>query len=187
MYDVETERLYLRPLEPEDLDVYYERIFADPEVTRVLPSGQPVPRETFDARIYHVLMEPWEHHGFGPWIVVHKADDEVIGHCGLRYWPDSPEVELFYALGRSWWGRGLATEGARASLRFGFEQLGLDSIMAAAKVDNLASRRVLAKIGMRFEGTFPFLGLEAARYGISRGELPVDGSAYRAIAWSREP
>jgi ribosomal-protein-alanine N-acetyltransferase len=182
MYELDTARLHLRPLEPGDLDDYYRRIFADPEVMRGLPSGKPVPRESFDGRIRQVMLGPWEEHGFGPWIVVHRADGRVIGHCGLRHWDELSGVEVFYALARSYWGAGLATEGARASLRFGFEHLGLERIVAAAKADNLASRRVLEKIGMTFERTDQVLGIEGARYAITRAEFADDGSPYRLIA-----
>lgn len=180
MIDLETARLHLRPLEPEDLDDYYARIFADPEVMRTL-TGQPIPRDGWDERVQKHFGEHWERHGFGPWIVVHKEDQQVIGHCGLRFWPDSPEVEVFYSLARAYWGRGLATEGARASLRFGFEHLGLDYIMAGARVENVASRRVLEKIGMTYERPFTFMGFDVVRYGIARQDFRDDGSFYRLI------
>jgi ribosomal-protein-alanine N-acetyltransferase len=180
VYEVETARLHLRPLEPRDLDDYYERIFADPEVMRTL-SGKPVPREAFDARIPQMMLGPWEERGFGPWIAVHREDGQVIGHCGVRYWDELGGVEVFYALARPYWGRGLATEGARASLRFGFEHLGIERIVAATRVDNLASRRVLEKIGMTFERTLKILGFEAVRYSISREDFVDDGSPYGLI------
>lgn len=167
---VETARLILRRLVPADLDDYYRRVFADAEVMRTLPPAAPLARAEFDARAPRMMIDHWEQHGFGPWVVVHKADRQVIGHCGLRYWPDTPDVEVLYAIGRDYWGRGLATEGARASLRYGFETLRLPRIIAAAFADNLASRRVLEKIGLRRERTFEFAGREAIGYAIGRGE-----------------
>jgi ribosomal-protein-alanine N-acetyltransferase len=118
-----------------------------------------------------MMVGHWTRHGFGPWVVIHEADGELIGHCGLRYWPDSPDVEVLYALDRRHWGRGFATEAARASLRHGFEALALDRIIAAAFLDNPASRRVLEKIGMRQERTFAFAGREAAGYALTRAEF----------------
>jgi len=180
MIELETARLLLRPLETRDLDDYYTRIFADPAVMRSL-TGQPIARDGWDERVQQHFGEHWHRHGFGPWIAVHKEDRQVIGHCGVRFWPDSPEVEVFYALAHDYWGRGLATEGARASVRFGFEHLGLDYVMAGARVDNIASRRVMEKIGMTFERNFGFLGYDCARYGIAQQDFTDDGSPYRLI------
>jgi ribosomal-protein-alanine N-acetyltransferase len=168
MHAIETERLYLRRFEDTDRDAYYQRIYADPEVMRTLPAGKPIAREDFDSRVTRLMVDHWCQHGFGPWVVVHKADQSVIGHCGLKYWPDSLDVEVFYALAKPYWGQGLATEGARASLRYGFEERELDHIIAAAFVDNLASRRVLEKIGMTYTGETMFTGLTVAGYRIDR-------------------
>jgi len=167
---VETERLYLRRFEDTDRDAYYQCIYADPEVMRTLPAGKPIAREDFDSRVTRLMVAHWREHGFGPWVVVHKADQTLIGHCGLTYWPDSPDVEVFYALAKPYWRKGLATEGARASLRYGFEERGLDHIIAAAFVDNIASRRVLEKIGMTYTGETTFTGLTVAGYVIKRDE-----------------
>lgn len=171
MAAIETERLLMRRFEPADRDAYYRRIYGDPEVMRTLPSQRALSLDEFEARMPAVMVDHWETHGFGPFIVVHKLDREVIGHCGLRYWPDSTDVEVLYALDRRYWGRGLATEGAAASLRFGFERLDLARIIAAALVDNRASRRVLEKLGMHHERDAPFHGLDAAWYAIAREEF----------------
>lgn len=178
---VETARLLLRRLVPADLDAYYAQIHADPEVMRTLPPLRPLTREEFETRVPPIMIGHWERHGFGPWAVVDRADGRLLGHCGLRYWPDSPDVEVLYALGRSAWGRGLATEGARASLRFGFETLGLDRIIAAAFVHNAASRRVIARLGLREERRFEFLGRPAVGYAITRAEHRPAPDAYRLL------
>ena len=114
------------------------------------------------------MVEHWAVHGFGPWAVIHKPDNQFIGHPGLRYWPGSSDVEVLYAVARRYWGKGLATEGARASLRYGFEHLKLERVMAVALVDNDASRRGLEKIRLRYEKTFQFHGLAVAGYSLSR-------------------
>ncbi len=168
MATVETERLYLRRLRASDRDAYYQGIYADPAVMQTLPAGKPIAREDFEARVTALMIDHWQVHGFGPWVVVQKSDETVIGHCGLKYWPDTPDVEVFYALAKPYWGQGLATEGARASLRYGFEVCELDQIIAAAFVDNAGSRRVLEKIGMVYEGEMVFAGRTAARYVVRR-------------------
>ncbi|ETX00263.1 MAG: hypothetical protein ETSY1_11895 [Candidatus Entotheonella factor] len=167
---VETERLYLRRFEDTDRDAYYQCIYADPEVMKTLPAGKPIARADFEARVTRLMVDHWREHGFGPWVVVHKADEVLIGHCGLKYWPVSPDVEVLYALARPYWGQGLATEGARASLRCGFEVLELDHVIAGAFVSNVASRRVLEKLGMTYTGEMTFAGLTVAGYRIRREE-----------------
>jgi ribosomal-protein-alanine N-acetyltransferase len=127
------------------------------------------------------MVEHWTEHGFGPWVVIHKPDQQLIGHCGLRYWPGSSDIEVLYALDKHYWGQGLATEGARASLRYGFEHLHLERIMAAALVENQASRRVLEKIGMQYEKNFQFRGLAAAGYSLSRVDYRLDEAPYRLV------
>jgi ribosomal-protein-alanine N-acetyltransferase len=181
MASVETARLLLRRLQPSDMDAYYQCIYADPDVMRTLPPQGPITRAAFDTRAPMVMVQHWEQHGFGPWVVIHQADQQLIGHCGLRYWPDSSDVEVLYALARPYWGQGLATEGAGASLRYGFEHLGLQRIMAAAMVHNVASRRVLEKIGLRFEKYFRFGDLEAAGYEILRGDYTPTDAPYRLV------
>jgi ribosomal-protein-alanine N-acetyltransferase len=176
MNGLETERLYLRRFDDTDRDAYYQRIYADPEVMKTLPAGKPIAREDFEKRVDRLMVDHWQRHGFGPWVVVHKADQTLIGHCGLKYWPDSPDVEVFYALAKPYWGQGLATEGARASLRYGFETRRLDHIIAAAFVDNVASRRVLEKIGMIYTGETTFAGLTVAGYLIRREAYMLSSS-----------
>jgi RimJ/RimL family protein N-acetyltransferase len=181
MAAVETARLYLRCLQATDLDDYYQRIYADPDVMRTLLPLGPISRAEFDTRVPTFMVEHWAVHGFGPWAVIHKPDNQFIGHCGLRYWPGSSDVEVLYALAKRYWGKGLATEGARASLRYGFEHLKLKRIMAAALVDNNASRRVLEKIGLRYEKTFQFHDLAVAGYSLSRADYRADDAQYRLV------
>jgi RimJ/RimL family protein N-acetyltransferase len=181
MTAVETTRLYLRRLQPTDLDDYYQRIYADADVMRALPPRGPISREAFEARVPTVMVAHWETHGFGPWVVIHKADQQLIGHCGLRYWPNTADVEVLYALDKRYWGKGLATEGASASLRYGFEQLCLERIIAAAAVDNQASRRVLEKIGLQYEKNFRFGELDVAGYVVTRADYTPGEAPYRLV------
>ena len=118
--------------------------------------------------------------------MIHKPDNQFIGHCGLRYWPGLSDVEVLYTFARRYWGQGLATEGARASLRYGFEHLKLERIMAAALVDNHASRRVLEKIGLRYDNTFQFQCLAVAGYRLSGTDYRVDDTQYRLVVSADE-
>ena len=103
--ELETERLVLRSFTPADLDVYVERIFADPEVTRFLPKRDIPPRQRAE-RVFKYFDEHWQKHGFGDWAVTGKADGQRIGHCGLNFVTESDEVEVEYSLAKAYWGGG---------------------------------------------------------------------------------
>lgn len=83
-----------------------------------------------------------------------------------------------YGLARPYWGRGYATEAVRASIRYGFEAVGLESIAAVTRVENLASQRVMQKAGMKYEGRLVFLGFDYVSYAISRRDFRPDDSLY---------
>lgn len=166
--EVRTERLLLRRFAEADLDAWHRAVFADPDVMRFLPPRAPVPRGEMADRLRRIN-DHWVSHGFGVWGVVLPERDEVIGHCGLRSveeWPG--DVEVLYALGRPWWGNGYATEAARASVRLGFERLGLPRIVGFALPENAASRRVLEKAGMRLRGETRLFDLDLVWYSVAR-------------------
>lgn len=152
----------------EDLDAA-ARICADPEVMRLYETGQPWSRE----RTQEMIAQRIEHereHGFSLWAAALQDTGEIIGHCGLIDCPDSGEIEISYALAREHWGKGLATELARATLDHGLRVLGLGRIAAAVYPENAASIRVLEKIGMHFERTFEQYGVELRMYVVERDQ-----------------
>jgi RimJ/RimL family protein N-acetyltransferase len=151
---IETDRLLLRPWRPaEDLDAL-AALNADPAVMRWVAPNRPLRREEtadfLDRAIRH-----WDEHGFGLWALVprREAGAGCVGFAGLAipsFLPAVlPAVEVGWRLAPAWWGRGLATEAARASLQFGFERLELRSIVSIVDEGNAASLRVAEKLGMR--------------------------------------
>jgi [ribosomal protein S5]-alanine N-acetyltransferase len=148
------------------MDAYYQALFADPEVMRYLPGGQPLPRERLDGLVDRSHGH-WNEHGYGVWVVCHGADGPVIGQCGLRYIDEVEETELLYAYSKPSWGKGLATEAARATLTFGFEQTPLKRIVAYAVPANIASTRIMQKLGMTYEAAELLWDLGLVRYAIS--------------------
>jgi RimJ/RimL family protein N-acetyltransferase len=101
------------------------------------------------------------------WAAEEKADGALIGRIGLLYykdWPEGDKTEVAWLLERSYWGRGLATEGALASLRYGFEKLGLERIISIALPRNIASRRVMEKAGLTFRGEIRWRGFDVVWY-----------------------
>ena len=146
--EIETERLLLRAFTPDDFEAF-AAMRADAEVMRFI--GQAGPRTREQAREWLEENERgWIETRFGIWAVVEKANGELAGWCGLARLDGTEEVEVGYGLGRRAWGRGLATEAARASLRYGFERLGLRRIVAVVYPANHASRHVVEKLGLRY-------------------------------------
>ena len=112
------------------------------------------------------FIDEWQERGFGPWAVIEKASQNLLGHCGLRYLPEFDAVEVLYALDDSAWGKEVATEAAMASLNFGFTQLNLERIIALALPENGASRRVMEKISLQYVKMTMFKGYEVVFYEI---------------------
>src|SRR5436190_7169991 len=119
-----------------DLAEWHRLVFSDPEVMRYLPSGVPVPMER-TAEVHGRWEEAWATRGLAPWGLELLETGRLVGHCGLRHVEELPgEVEVLYALGREHWGAGYATEAAGASLRYGFDRVGLERILAFAMPPN---------------------------------------------------
>jgi RimJ/RimL family protein N-acetyltransferase len=145
---IETERLLLRDWRPSDA-APFAALNADPEVARYL--GGPMSRDASDELLTRIRSH-WREHDFGLYAVEVKNSGEFIGFIGLAipsFLPDVlPAVEVGWRLARGHWGRGYATEGARASLAYGFGELGLRQIIALIDPRNTASIRVAERLGM---------------------------------------
>jgi RimJ/RimL family protein N-acetyltransferase len=176
MDEIETERLRLRRFTPGDLEAFCS-LLGDPDVVRYLPAraGAAFSREESEALLYNAI-ESWTKYGFSRWAVIHKHHAKVIGLCGWRRFDGTPE--LLYILQKDYWGMGLATEAAKACLRYGFEQLEFDRVVAFTKQENRASRQVLQKIGMDYEGVVFHTGVEVAGYSITKETFFPDDSRY---------
>lgn len=148
---LETERLLLRRFTPADVDRLVE-LDSDPEVMRYLNGGVPTPRELVEQQILPEFLREYERFdGLGVWAAIEKGTGSFLGWFAFHPSRDgSPtDVSLGYRLRRSSWGRGYATEGARALVRKGFAELGVRRVSATTYQDNAASRRVMEKLGMR--------------------------------------
>lgn len=145
---IETARLILRPWRPSDLEPWVA-MNADPEVMRYFPAVQT--REESEAMMGRVQAHI-EREGFGAWAMERKDDGVFLGFTGLsRLKPENPlhpGVEAGWRMARHAWGQGYAAEGARASLKDGFERVGLTSIVAFTATTNLPSQAVMTRIGM---------------------------------------
>ncbi|MGE3272409.1 MAG: GNAT family N-acetyltransferase, partial [Chloroflexota bacterium] len=166
-FPLETERLLIQPFQTADAEQMLA-IWSDPEVMRWIPSGVVTTLETAREKVGR-FMAHHAQHGYSLWPVREKASGRIIGDCGLLQlaWT-GPEVEIAYRFGRDAWGKGYATEAAAACLRYGFEVIGLEQIIAVASPEHTASRRVMEKNGLQFVGTVTAYGHELVKYAINR-------------------
>ncbi len=173
----------MRPFAIGDVDDLH-RIWSDPGVRRYLWDDQIIPRETAVAVVEDSIGN-FVNHGFGFWCLYFKDGPDLLGFCGLRYFNDpraaGREVEILYGLVEGYWGKGLATEAAKAVLRYGFEESGLDRIYAGADPPNAASFRVMEKLGMKFDRRTVINELEAAYYVMRREDFRPEVSTY--LVW----
>ena len=171
---LETERLRLRMWREDDFEDF-AAMCADPEVMRYLGDGKPMSR--MDAwRHMAVLAGHWQLRGYGHWAVEEKASGRMIGRAGFLYPEGWPDFEIGWTFARPWWGRGYATEAARAALDHGFTAMGRDHVISLIRPGNLPSIRVAERLGERFQRTIDnFLGGEALVYGIDRATWSMSG------------
>lgn len=153
----------MRPLQIFDLDAL-AAIWADSEVTRFLPSrGVPISREKAEKSLKSFI-EHWQQRGYGIWAIVENDSSQMVGYCGLRYLNDLDEIEVLYGLAKAYWGRGIATQAAKAAVSYGFNVANLDKLIAMALPDNLASRRVIEKAGLQYEKQIHMFNLDVVYY-----------------------
>jgi RimJ/RimL family protein N-acetyltransferase len=168
-----TERLLLRPLRDSDLDAFAV-MHADPRVVLYLhaPLTRAESETVFERIRANTLRE-----GLGPFAVELPASEEFIGLVGLarpRFdMPLMPCVEIAWRIASPHWGRGYATEAARAALDFGFRHHQLDEILAWTSRDNRASQRVMEKLEMRRDPDADF----------DHPKLPPDHRLRRHLVW----
>jgi ribosomal-protein-alanine N-acetyltransferase len=174
MTSLETARLHLRIFRNEDLDDF-AKMLADPAVMKYVSNGLPISREESDVALKSTVRH-WREHGFGRWATFDRATNKFVGFGGLRSLMGVPEV--VYHLAKEYWGRGLATELANASLQFGFETHSFDRVVAVAKPENAASIHVMEKIGMTYEMHTSYYDIEVIQYQIARDQFQSQPGRY---------
>jgi RNA polymerase sigma-70 factor, ECF subfamily len=159
-----TTHLTLRPILPADVTALY-RIYQAEGVLQYFPNPAPPPLEKVE-RFVAYQQTHWEKYGYGNWAILPEGEREIAGWAGLQYLPELDETEVGFLLDRPFWGKGYATQAARAALRFGFEHFDFDHIIALVHPENAASRRVIAKCGMNYVDTLSLWGIALMRYQI---------------------
>lgn len=156
----DTDRLSFRVWMDADLDRLHQ-ICSDSQVMEFVGNGQVWSRQRTGQFIQSAI-DTLQEHGYFQWAVIHKADQHLIGYCGFVKTTTAPEIG--WRMAPEYWGQGLATEAARATLKHGIEKLGFQRVIATVQAANLASIRVIQKLGMMLEKSFDRDGREVRVY-----------------------
>ena len=158
---VETERLWLRELNPGDAESFY-LLNLDPEVIKYTGDDPFINIE--EAEKFLLNYDHYRKYGFGRWAVMRKTDNVFLGWCGLKYIEDIDEYDIGFRFFKKFWGQGYATESAKACLELGFKKFNLPVIIGRALKENRASIHVLQKIGLSFYKEADFEGKAGVIY-----------------------
>jgi ribosomal-protein-alanine N-acetyltransferase len=181
-----TERLIARRVCWADFEEA-QRLHSDPRVARTLSvEGRPLGEETTRRMLRRAILH-WRTHGFGLWMFRSRETGEFIGRGGLiRHSPvdmgGEEQIGLAYAVLSPLWGQGYATEMGDAGLCIGFHRLGFKRIAAWTLPGNLASQRVLAKLGFRYGGDITFVGLTHRFFTLDRRDYEPRHACIEAAA-----
>lgn len=162
---LETNRLLLRELNPNDAENFY-RLNLNPNVIKY--TGNSSFKNTQEARDFLENYQDYKLNGYGRWAVINKETNQFIGWCGLKFEEMENETDIGFRFLEEEWNKGYATESAIACLNYGFEKLNLKRIIGRAMKENIASIKVLEKIGLEYEKDIDFDGKEAVIYKIEK-------------------
>jgi ribosomal-protein-alanine N-acetyltransferase len=165
---LETERLILRPFTKNDIEAVFA-MRSDADLMRFIREPQ-INRAEAENWI-GLVSSRWETERIGFCAVIEKATGEFAGWCGLWRLKETDEMEVGYALRKEFRGRGFAVEASEAFLDYGFGQLNFKEIVAVARPENRASRRVMERIGMSYDYTGRFYERELVHYSITKEEF----------------
>jgi RimJ/RimL family protein N-acetyltransferase len=172
----ETERLILRELLLSDLEGMFE-LDSDPEVHKYL-GNKIVSDKKQSEEVIKGVRQQYIDNGIGRWAIIDKKTNAFIGWAGLKLVTESTNgrknyYDLGYRLIRKYWRQGIATETALIALNYAFTELKINEVYAAASCDNLASNKILQKIGMRFVETFYYEDIKCNWYKIDKMDYPL--------------
>lgn len=173
---IETERLILRELLPTDIDAMYD-LDSDPEVHKYL-GNKPVTDKAQIIEVINFVRQQYLDHGIGRWAIIDKKTNDFIGWSGIKFVTDLTNnhknyYDLGYRLIRRYWGQGIATETAIASLDYAFNILNAEEVYASANIENIGSNKILQKIGLNFIETFYYEDIKCNWYKINKNDYEL--------------
>jgi ribosomal-protein-alanine N-acetyltransferase len=167
----ETERFILREILPSDIDGMYE-LDSDPDVHKYL-GNKPVTTKDQVVELISFIRQQYIDHGIGRWAIIDKKSGNFLGWAGLKFVTSETNnhknyYDLGYRLIKKYWGLGIATETAHASLEYAFDILKANEVYAMAACENIGSNKILKKVGFQFIETFNLDGIKHNWYKIVR-------------------
>ncbi len=170
---VETERLILREILPTDIEGMFE-LDSDPEVHRYLGNKPVISREQIK-EVINFVRRQYIDFGIGRWAIIDKGTNDFIGWSGLKFVTDLTNglqnyYDLGYRLIGKFWGQGIATEAAIASLDYAFSKLNIEEVYASASCENIASNKILAKVGLNLVESFYYEEIKCNWYKLDKKE-----------------
>ncbi|GAF66510.1 putative acetyltransferase [Bacillus sp. TS-2] len=173
---LQTERMTLRKVNKADLDSFIEATLSlQSEKTKVV--------EDDCTRFINHLLKCYDKGRPAPWGVIESKSNRLIGVCGFVHWsPLQASAELGYHLVESYWNAGIMTEVLKCLIDYSFMELGLKSIEAKCQIKNIASKRVLNKVGMKKSGTYSTYVWSSSKYEHLE-YFRLDQSEYMRRVW----
>ncbi|MGG5507466.1 MULTISPECIES: GNAT family N-acetyltransferase [unclassified Myroides] len=162
---ITTSRLILRELHPNDAQAFYD-LNANPNV--ICYTGNTAFRDVAEAQEFLAHYCDYQVNGYGRWAVILKDSGRFIGWCGLKFDGDTQQTDIGFRFFEEEWGKGYATESAEACLKMGFDVFELNYIIGRAMKANIASIRVLEKVGLTYEKDIELDGVAAVLYKIEK-------------------
>jgi len=164
----ETERLIARQWTLDDAEAAF-RLYGDPEVVRFLGGMQPIPTVEKVREYLAKVLDRYAGTSMGMWPTIERESGDLVGAVLLKPLPEHTEIEVGWHLARAHWGKGYATESARAAIDYGFDQLGLSTIYAVVIPENTRSVAVARRLGMEELGrSSEYYGLELELFRIQK-------------------
>lgn len=170
---IETERLILREILPIDEKGLFE-LDSNPNVHTYLGNN---PVENIDQirEVIKMIRQQYIDNGIGRWAIIDKQTNDFIGWTGLKFETETINnhrqyYDLGYRLIEKYWGKGIATEATKATLKYAFDELNLTEIYAICDIGNIASKNVLEKSGLKIIETFELDGIKHLWFRISKDE-----------------
>ena len=162
---IETDRLLLREFILDDAEKFYQ-LNLNPNVIKY--TGNTAFKSIEEAKSFLEKYNDYKANGYGRWAVINKNDNEFLGWCGLKYGELENETDIGFRFFEEDWNKGYATESAAACLKYGFDVLKLNRIIGRAMKENVASIKVLEKIGLVYETDCIFENKKAVVYKIEK-------------------
>ena len=165
--NLNTERLLLRAFDMDDLDPFASMV-SDLEVMQQATYDGTAMTRTQAWNWLCFMLGHWHMRGFGIWGIEEKTSGELIGRIGLQFLDSFDDVELVWMLAKSAWGKGFASEGARAAIDYGLITLALPRIAAVIRQENKPSIRLAERLGMEMEKEIERQDIQFYQYVITK-------------------